>query len=592
MTAGARRHAGVHGARADARRSRRRALRSVRVLRGRVGMPATASGRSAARRSPRSQLAIETHELEPCGAAVPERVRAVLERGLATEPSRSLRRHACAARGARARRRAAHHAQRDRRRDRPRSCSRRRNVLGQRERSREPPAPRACDAAAGAMRARFGVAASMRDVGERAARDRLAVRAERGRSHDAACSIASTSLLADEAGSVCRDTTLSAHAACAARTACLERARTDVDIGRRPARARQRHSRAKARPKRHGRSTIRRRAAEGPSTARARCRSAFASASATIRALIGRAATQSALAAATQLLADARARHDKRRRGRRSRWSLGGLQDEIDHPKRRRRRISAAEAAAEEQGRDLDAAGALGRARRRRRKERDGLRTGAPRPRPRARQARTRRRQPGDRIQAVDGRGAGAGYENRVGEAERAMRGSLELATQLYGADLRTSAEGYGTLSQIVDGEGKHAEQLVDAQKSLDIITAAYGERHPMVAIATGNLAVAFKAVDRLDDARRTLLAADKLFTGLYGPNHPTRAAVFANLGNIEMRANNWAAARDDLEQAKALWVKIAGPMSAAVAGNDRDLGDVYQSLGRSTTRSRAIRRP
>jgi len=298
-----------------------------------------------------------------------------------------------------------------------------------------------------------------------------------------------------------------------------------------------------------------------------------------VRALMAAHQPKLAMAAATQLLADARAQHDKAAEVQTA-LSLGGLQDTIDHTAAAAS-YRAAEAAAEERGADLDAAGAL-----------VGLAADAGTDTTtdfaqahhdldlaRAKLARVGGNQAIEsKLSMVEAQVLV--YENRFGDAERAMRKSLELATQLYGPDYPLVGEGYGTLSQIVDAEGKHADQLVDSQKALDIITAAYGELHPMVAIATGNLAVAFKAVGRLDDARRTLQAADKLFTTLYGPDHPSRAAIFANLGNIEMRANNWPAARDDLEQAKAIWIKFAGPMSAPVAGNDRDLGDVYQSLG------------
>ena len=171
-------------------------------------------------------------------------------------------------------------------------------------------------------------------------------------------------------------------------------------------------------------------------------------------------------------------------------------------------------------------------------------------------------------------------YENRYGDADRSMRAALDQSRKIYGDDHPLVGEAYGTLSQIVDAEGKHDEQLVDAKKALDVIVAAYGEHHPMAAVATGNLAVAYKAVDRLDDARRELQHADQMYIDLYGPEHPARAITAANLGNIEMRASNWPAAKAALEHSRTIWAHTVGPMSPPVAGIDRDLGDVYQELG------------
>ncbi len=518
------------------------------------------------------QLAIEKQELEPGDTTVPERVRAVIERGLSCKPSERFAdmpallaalEHAAA----------------------PRTT---RNVLavavgllvlggGTALASQAVSDHRhaaACDAAAGAMRARFGLADHARLASAMIATG--ASFAQSSLDHTITVLDRSTEFLADEAGSVCRDTTMSAHAA-AARTACLESRSAElasvVDQLEHATAAR-----AQGAPESAWALYDPTPCSEGPVGAPPMSL-AFAKRLGDVRALIAAQQPKPALTAAMQLLADARAQHDKAAEVQIA-LSLGGLQDEIDHTEAAAS-YRAAEAAAEEQGRDLDAAGAL-----------VGLAADAGTDTAtnfaeahhdldlaRAKLARVGGNQAIEsKLSMVEAQVLV--YENRMGDAERAMRRSLELSTQLYGPDHPLVGEGYGTLSQIVDAEGKHADQLVDAQKALDVLRAAYGDLHPMVAIATGNLAVAFKALDRLDDARRTLRDADKLFTTIYGPDHPSRAAIYANLGSIEMRANNWPAARDDLEQAKALWVKLAGPMSAPVAGNDLDLGDVYQSLG------------
>ncbi|HEX4452902.1 MAG TPA: serine/threonine-protein kinase [Kofleriaceae bacterium] len=298
-----------------------------------------------------------------------------------------------------------------------------------------------------------------------------------------------------------------------------------------------------------------------------------------LHALIASQRVKDAIATGTALLADARAQHDTAAETQIA-LSLAGVQDEVE-PGSGVASFNAAEAAAETQGRDLEAASALA-----------GLAADAGTgPVPNFAQAHHDLELAHAKLTRVGGNTALEAklaqieaevlvYENRFGDAERAMRKSLDLAEKLFGADHPIVGGAYGTLSQIVDAEGKHAEQLADAQKAFDILRAAYGDVHPQVATATGNLSVAYRANDRLDDARRELLAADRMYEQLYGPNHPAHAITAANLGSIEMRAGNWAAARTAMERSKAIWSKVAGPMSPPVAGIDRDLGDTLQMLG------------
>jgi predicted Ser/Thr protein kinase len=517
--------------------------------------------------------AIEAHALViPKTAAVPERVRAVIERGLSTDPRARFddmpQLLAAFDRAAKPR-----HA-----RNAVAivvglavlgggSALAARTVSDQRHTA-------TCDAAATAMREKFSLADHARLASALVATGLPF--AESSIDHAVPVLDRTAAFLADEASSVCSDATLTPHAR-DARTSCLAtRGAALASV---------------VDQLEHGNAAVVRTApdsawslydptpcSEGPSGAPTMSLD-FAKRIGDLHALIASQRIQDAVATGTTLLADARAQHDAAAEVQAA-LALAGVQDEVE-PGSGIPSFQAAEAAAEKQGRDLDAAGALA-----------GLAADN------GTEATTNFAQAHQYLDLAHAKLARIGgntaleaklaqieaqvlvYENRFGEAERAMRKGLDLAEKLFGSDHPIVGGAYGTLSQIVDAEGKHDEQLALAQKAYDNLRAAYGDVHPQVAAATGNLAIAYRANDKLDDARRMMLVTDKLYDQLYGPDHPAHAITAANLGTIEMRTNNWAAARDDLQRAKMLWSKIAGPMSAPVAGVDRDLGDALQMTG------------
>ena len=518
------------------------------------------------------QLAIEKHELDPGEAAVPERVRAVIERGLAIAPGErfadmpallaALERTAT-----------------------PRTT---RNVLaaviglavlgggtalGARTLSEQRHSA-TCDAAAGAMRTRFSLVDHAR-----AASAMLATGAPFAQSsieHSLGVLDRAANMLAGDAAGVCRDATLSEHAR-TARVACLTSRGSELSsvVDSLEHADAQRVQNA---PESAWAVASPEPCNEGPVGAPPMSLP-LAKRLGDVRAMIAAQQFKQASDAATQLLADARAEHDKAAEVQVA-LSLGGLQDETDHDKAPVS-YQAAVAAAEEQGRDLDAASALA-----------GLADDAGTDgTENFTQAHRYLELAHAKLARVGGNPAlesklamvesqVALYENRFGDADRAMHTALDLAVKLYGPDHPLVGEAYGQMSQVYQAEAKHADQLREAKHALDVLKAAYGEEHQMVAVATGNLAVAQMDASQFDDARRTFLDADRLFTALYGPKHPARSQLFANLGNLEMRTKHWPAARDYLLQARALDAEQAGPMSAPVAGIDRDLGDVYQMLG------------
>ena len=518
--------------------------------------------------------AIAEHRLEPAASNVPDRVRAVLDRGLAAEPA-------------------------DRFADMP-------TLLAALERAAAPRTARnaailatglavllgggalarheiaahrlatRCDDAANAMRARFGVVAHAR-----VAAALIASGSPYGESaalHTLPVIDRATSLLADETVSVCRETTLSS-AARAVRTACLDRRAADVTsiVAQlsQPA-----PGVAEGAPDAAWSLTDPRPCTEGPVGVRAIAPSVRDRLT-KIYALSDGRHTDEALAAAKQLLDDTRASHDTPSTVQVAQV-LGELQDQMDHTAAAAS-FQLAETGAEEMGDDLGAASALAAL------ATDAVMGGAGQYAQAHRDidlARAKLARIGGnpeleiRLAFIESQVLMS--EQRSGDAERAMLAVLERAAELYPANHPHFAQIYGTLAQIEDGIGKHADELANAQKCYDLAKSAYGDGHPTTVEALLTLGIAQAKTDHLDDARRNLHAV----LGMFPPGHPLRLSAQAGLGSLEIQAKNFPAARAAFEDARTGYVEAEGSASNDVALMDDDLGGVYQELGE---RDRAI---
>ncbi|HEY1814494.1 MAG TPA: serine/threonine-protein kinase [Kofleriaceae bacterium] len=512
--------------------------------------------------------AIADHELEPTVSNVPDRVRAVLDRGLAADPAKRFA-------------------------DMP-------ALLAALERAAAPRTVRnafafagglallvvggvmvrhvvavhslvvRCEDTADVMRGRFDVAAhaqlataliaSGSPYGESAALHTLPVLDR------------ATGLLADEAWNICRDTTLS-PATRASRVACVNRRAGDVTSIikqlSQPA-----PGMAEGAPDAAWSLTVPQPCTDGPAGARAIAPS-VRDRLAKIYALSDGRHVEEALAAAKQLLADTRASHDTASMIQVA-LVLGGLQDEMDHAAASAS-FQLAETGAEEIGDDLDAASALASL------ATDAVMGGAGQYAEAHRDidlARAKLARIGGnpeleiRLAFIESQVLMS--EQRGGDAERALLAVLKRAGELYPENHPHFAQIYGTLAQIEDGIGKYSDELVNAQKCYDLAEAAYGDGHPTTVEALLTLGIAQAKTGHLDDARKNLTAV----LGMFPPGHPLRLSAQAGLGSLELQAKHLPAARTAFEDARAGYVAAEGSASNDVALMDDDLGGVYQELG------------
>jgi tetratricopeptide (TPR) repeat protein/predicted Ser/Thr protein kinase len=170
--------------------------------------------------------------------------------------------------------------------------------------------------------------------------------------------------------------------------------------------------------------------------------------------------------------------------------------------------------------------------------------------------------------------------ENRLGEAEAALRRAATLIEQANGADHPRLGTVLGTLAEVLLAEGKDQDALAAGQRTLAILGPALGDDHPEVAGTQMTLAQALLDLRRFDEARALLQRADEVFARVYGPDHPTRAAIYGNLGSLEMMQEHWEAAGAAYGSALTILERVEGPRSLGVSSTRRDLARVLGLQG------------
>jgi tetratricopeptide (TPR) repeat protein len=172
--------------------------------------------------------------------------------------------------------------------------------------------------------------------------------------------------------------------------------------------------------------------------------------------------------------------------------------------------------------------------------------------------------------------------DNRLGEAEAALRRAVPLIEQSSGADHPRLGGVLGTLAEVLLAESKDEEALAHSRRSLAILGPALGDDHPTVAGAQMTVAQVLLALRRFDEARDLLERADQVFARVYGPDHATRASIDGNLGALEEEQGHWVAADAAYRRAVAILERTDGPRSVGAAHARRDVARVLVLEGRT----------
>ncbi|MEO8700968.1 MAG: serine/threonine-protein kinase [Kofleriaceae bacterium] len=181
--------------------------------------------------------------------------------------------------------------------------------------------------------------------------------------------------------------------------------------------------------------------------------------------------------------------------------------------------------------------------------------------------------------------------EYRIAEAEPSIRRAVQLFEQAYGLDTPELGSAVGIASQVARGLGKHEEARTLSERTLKILDATLGSDHPTVAGARMNLASSLVEAGKLPEARSELLAADAIFARSLGEAHPARAAIAGNLADVEGKLGNHAAAIAALERAVAILESAEGPKAASTAAARRELAGAIAAAGRPDDALRELAR-
>jgi predicted Ser/Thr protein kinase len=162
--------------------------------------------------------------------------------------------------------------------------------------------------------------------------------------------------------------------------------------------------------------------------------------------------------------------------------------------------------------------------------------------------------------------------EGRLREAEASARPGVAALLQALGPDHPRVGIANGVLAQVLEFQDKHEESLAAARNAERILTAAYGEDHPMVAGTWMAMSATLVSLHQTAEARALLVRADKVFAKIYGEDNETRAKIQVNLAELDTAEEKFDAAAQDYREGLAIVERVVGPASQEAAMMHRDI--------------------
>jgi eukaryotic-like serine/threonine-protein kinase len=169
--------------------------------------------------------------------------------------------------------------------------------------------------------------------------------------------------------------------------------------------------------------------------------------------------------------------------------------------------------------------------------------------------------------------------ENRLGEAEAALREGLTALEQAYGPMHPKVGALTGTLAQILRYQDK--DSLPASERTLKIMRETLGPEHPTTAGAEMTLGQVLVDNKRFDEARKLYDHADVVFKKTFGENHLVRGSLLSNIATMELQQEHWDAALDAYRKSMAIAEAVEGPDAIDVSGLHADIARVLASSNR-----------
>ncbi|HEY5949921.1 MAG TPA: serine/threonine-protein kinase [Kofleriaceae bacterium] len=166
--------------------------------------------------------------------------------------------------------------------------------------------------------------------------------------------------------------------------------------------------------------------------------------------------------------------------------------------------------------------------------------------------------------------------ENRLGEAEAAIRLAVVSLEQAYGPTNPKVGAVYGTLSQILRYQDK--DSLPASEHTLAIMRETLGPEHPTTAGAEMTLGQVLADRKRFDEARKLYDHADSVFAKVFGDKHLVRGSLASNVATLELQQEHWDAALVAYRRALAIVELNEGPDAIDASGLHADIARALAS--------------
>jgi tetratricopeptide (TPR) repeat protein len=115
----------------------------------------------------------------------------------------------------------------------------------------------------------------------------------------------------------------------------------------------------------------------------------------------------------------------------------------------------------------------------------------------------------------------------------------------------------------------------------VEIFEKSLGGNHPQVATALNNLAMLYKATNRLSEAEPLMIRVVEIFEKSLGKDHPNVATALNNLALFYQATNRFPEAEPLMKRALAIWEKSLGGNHPQVATALNNLAQLYQATNR-----------
>jgi tetratricopeptide (TPR) repeat protein len=165
--------------------------------------------------------------------------------------------------------------------------------------------------------------------------------------------------------------------------------------------------------------------------------------------------------------------------------------------------------------------------------------------------------------------------------AERRYRQALALFEEQLGSRHPSIATALGNIALAARKQGKLTEAREDYLRALELKQEVLGEDHPSLAYTLGGLASTDLRLGEVDEAAKHSRRAVEIREAALGPDHPAVATSLNNLGNILLVAEDHEAAQTQLERALEIGLKARGPEHLDVADYRDSLGEALLARGR-----------